>query len=312
MRRWDSLLGKYAESMLLRGLSSGFIRHSVRECERFGSWLRRGKPNANLEDIDFVELSRFVKSRSRFRSKATIAGVITCLRGFGEFLTQEKVWLKNPMKWLKGPKIEARAKIPRRLSQGSIEKLLQAAGRSHVRYHRHLWTTLLAVLYSTGLRRSELTHLDFSDWNGEESTLKIDGQKTGVERVIPVSETVWRCVEAYLPHRQNVLEKTENLQETALFVGRFGQRLRGNNIGPALHKLARRAGIPLVTLHQFRHSCASDLLESGVRLPYVQKMLGHACVQSTMRYLAISDPERRRAIEMHPINEILAGCGARI
>jgi integrase/recombinase XerD len=254
----------------------------------------------------------YVKSRSRFRSKSNAAAVVSRLRGLGEFLTLEKVWLKNPMKWLKGPKIEARAKLPRRLSKSSVEELLRAASRGHVHYHRHLWTTLLVVLYSTGLRRGELTLLNLADWNGEQSTLKICGRKTGVERILPVSEAVWRCVEAYLPHRQNVLEKTGNFQETALFVGKFGQRLQGNNVGTGLHKLAKRAGVPLVTLHQFRHSCASDLLESGVRLPYVQKMLGHASVESTMRYLAISDPERRRAIEMHPINEMLAACGASV
>lgn len=99
------------------------------------------------------------------------------------------------------------------------------------------------------------------------------------------------------------------LEETALFVNRRGRRLRGEGIGIALHKLARKAKVPLVTLHQFRHTCASDLLERGVQLPFVQKFLGHACVQSTIRYLAISDPERRRAIALHPINEILSTCG---
>jgi integrase/recombinase XerD len=63
--------------------------------------------------------------------------------------------------------------------------------------------------------------------------------------------------------------------------------------------------VPLVSLHQFRHTCASDLLESGVSLPEVQQMLGHATVVTTTRYLQIADPERARAIKKHPLNDYL-------
>ncbi len=309
MRRWDAVLTRYAEELVTRGLSPETIRHRVRECERFGVWLRRKKPAPNLEEIGFQMLVGYVKARSGFRAKATIAGTVSVLRCFGEYLVREKIWRKNEARWLKGPKIDGRSHVPRRISQESLQKLLAAAGTSYGHYHRHLWTTLLVVLYSTGLRRGELDRLDLEDWNGAESTLKIDGQKTGVERTVPVSESVWRCLEAYLPWRHNVLEKAGALNETSLFVNRFGRRICGERISVSLHKLARRADVPLVTLHQFRHTCASDLLESGVTLPFVQKVLGHACVESTMRYLAIGDPERRRAIEKHPINEILAQCG---
>lgn len=309
MRRWDTVLTRYGEEMTGRGLSSEFVRKSIRECERLGVWLRRRKPAPVLEDIDFQVLVGYLKARSRFRAKGTIASIVTGLRGLGEYLVREKIWRKNVARWLKGPKIDGRSRVPRRMSQESLQGLLKTAGQSHVQYHRHLWTTLLVVLYATGLRRGELGRLDLRDWNGTEGTLRIDGRKTGEERAIPVSESVWRCIEAYLPWRHNALEKAGAITETALFVNRFGRRIRGENVGTALHKLARRAGVPLVTLHQFRHTCASDLIESGVTLPFVQKMLGHACVQSTMRYLAIGDPERRRAIEKHPINEILAQCG---
>jgi integrase/recombinase XerD len=63
--------------------------------------------------------------------------------------------------------------------------------------------------------------------------------------------------------------------------------------------------VPLVSLHQFRHTCASDLLESGVSLPEVQQLLGHATVVTTTRYLQIADPERAKAIKLHPLNDHL-------
>jgi site-specific recombinase XerD len=65
------------------------------------------------------------------------------------------------------------------------------------------------------------------------------------------------------------------------------------------------ADVPLVSLHQFRHTCASDLLESGVSLPEVQQLLGHASVGTTTRYLQIADPARARAMQQHPLNDYL-------
>lgn len=60
-----------------------------------------------------------------------------------------------------------------------------------------------------------------------------------------------------------------------------------------------------ITLHQFRHSCASDLLAEGVRLPEIQAMLGHQTIATTMRYLHVADPQLHEAVRRHPINEIL-------
>jgi len=164
---------------------------------------------------------------------------------------------------------------------------------------------VLALLYGTGLRRGELERLDLEHWRREEGILKIDGRKTGQERSVPVSEGIWRCLEAYLPLRQNLLEKRGECREPALFLNRAGLRLSSQSLGLMVHRIAKRAAVPLVSLHQFRHTCASDLLESGVSLPKVQQMLGHATVVTTTRYLHIADPERARAMKRHPLNDYL-------
>ena len=72
-----------------------------------------------------------------------------------------------------------------------------------------------------------------------------------------------------------------------------------------MHRLAQRAKVPLVSLHQFRHTCASDLLENGASLPEVQTILGHKCVETTSRYLHIAGPERVAAMKKHPLNDYL-------
>lgn len=117
---------------------------------------------------------------------------------------------------------------------------------------------------------------------------------------------VWRCLEAYLPVRQAQLERAQRLDEAALLVNRRGQRLSGDAISRLVGQCAKRAGIPFVSLHQFRHACASDLLESGVRMPEVKAILGHAAIATTMRYVQVSGTARAEAMAKHPINELLA------
>jgi len=115
-----------------------------------------------------------------------------------------------------------------------------------------------------------------------------------------------RCLEAYLPQRQNVLAGLGVQREAALLINREGGRMSAQSLALLVHRLARRANVPLVSLHQFRHTCAADLLENGVSLPEVQQMLGHATVQTTTRYLQIADPERARAMQRHPLNDYLS------
>jgi integrase/recombinase XerC len=79
----------------------------------------------------------------------------------------------------------------------------------------------------------------------------------------------------------------------------------GHGINTLLHRLSGSAGVTHVTAHQFRHSCASDLLEAGVTIPEVQRILGHAAIESTVRYIAIADPQRAAAMSKHPVNRFL-------
>jgi site-specific recombinase XerD len=175
------------------------------------------------------------------------------------------VWRQNPLRWMKGPKVRPYNHLPQRIERAHMEALWGAAARMQGDYSRRLWVTVLALLYGTGLRRGELERLDLAAFDRAHAMLTIDGRKSGRERSVPVSELVYRCLEGYLPARHNLLERTGKLSLPALLVSRRGARLTGQAISNGIHTLARRAGVPLVSVHQFRHSCASDLLEAGVR-----------------------------------------------
>jgi len=312
MRRWDGLVDGYLNCCESRGLSEVTIETRRRELERFGGWLKRRRPRVRLDRVDGDLVVRYLRERAVFRSRATLAGVVSNLRIMGEHLVQEGVWRQNPLRWIRGPKLDRRRRLPKRIGSEHLKALFSAAQERRSVYARYQAVCLLSVLYGTGIRGGELERLEIGDWDSENAILKVDGQKTGKPRHIAVGEGVWRCIEAYLPHRHNQLEKSGCIEERALVVNRFGKRVNKQNIYTILKRLAVSAEVPQVTLHQFRHSCASDLLEAGVPLPQVQKYLGHAAIESTVRYLDVADTSRSEAMEKHPLNRFLGSKAAEV
>jgi site-specific recombinase XerD len=250
-------------------------------------------------------ITRYIESCSTFRAKATVYGTLSTMRGFGDYLVRQGLWTINPLRWMKGPKVTPYARLPKRIDRAHMEAMWREAAHRGGDYSSHLWVTVLAMLYGTGLRRGELERLDVDSFDHNEGILRIDGRKTGRERCVPLPEMVLRCLEAYLPRRHNQLERVGALGERALLVTRSGARLTGGAVSNGIHAISRRAGIAICSLHQFRHTCASDLLEAGVHLAQVQRILGHCGIATTVRYVHIADPQRREAMSVHPINDWL-------
>lgn len=267
--------------------------------------MKHRRPRPQLEKIEPSLLINYIEQRSAFRSKATVSGVVSKMRCMGEFLVREGYWAQNPFRWIKGPKLNPRSHSPGRISQTTMRKLWEAASGNRHDYSRSLWITVLAILYGAGIRRGELERLNVSNWNREEGILVVDGRKTGWERTVVLPDISRQCLESYLVQRHNQLERLKHLDEKALFVSREGLRLNGSVITQGIRRLTRRAGLEGITIHQFRHTCASDLLEAGLHVVQVQQILGHQSISTTVRYLHVSDPQRAAAIQSHPINDIL-------
>lgn len=305
MRRWDRLLDSYIEECRARGVSPECVRMINGRLERWGRWLKQRRPRVGIERIDADSITRYVESCSSFRAKATVYGTLSTMRGFGDYLVRQGLWRTNPLRWMKGPKVTPYSRLPKRIDREHMEAMWRVAAGRGGDYSTHLWVTVLAMLYGTGLRRGELERLDLDAFDRTEGTLRIDGRKSGRERCVPLPQMVLRCLEAYLPRRHNQLEQVGLLGERALLVTRNGIRLMGSSISNGIHAISRRAGVSLHSLHQFRHTCASDLLEAGVHLAQVQRILGHSGIATTVRYVHIADPQRRSAMSLHPLNEWL-------
>ena len=167
-----------------------------------------------------------------------------------------------------------------------------------------LLVAVLSILYSTGIRIGELERLRVQDWVREEGLLKIDGSKSNRERIIPVPGITYRSIEGYLSHRQNKLLITGKSHDR-LLANMYGNPLSGQQVRGRIARLCKRVEVSRITPHQFRHSCASDLLEAGVGILEVRSVLGHAYIGTTYRYTAIAGPARKEAISRHPINGML-------
>ncbi|QOV92112.1 tyrosine-type recombinase/integrase [Humisphaera borealis] len=309
MRNWDQLLDRYMEQYAARGIAVETVANVRRELERLGCWLKNRRPRPRIEDVGSDLLQDYLQRRGSWKAKATLSGVMSTVRGFGEFLVLQGAWVSNPLRWMKGPKLRMYDRIPRRIGGKAQQDLWQEAAKVREEYHRYLWLASLSLLYGTGLRRGELHRLNLSDWSGQEGTLRVDGRKTRRERSVALPELTWRCIESYLPRRQNHLLALGIREESALLIDKDGGRLSGGAISRGIGRLVKRAGIDHVTLHQFRHSCASDLLGKGVKLPEIQRLLGHQTVSTTVRYLHVADPERHAAVARHPINQMLGLAG---
>jgi integrase/recombinase XerD len=305
MRRWDRLLDSYIEEYRARGVSPQSVAYTEARLNRWGRWLKGRRPRIAIERIDPEMITRYIANCSSFRAKATVYATLSSMRGFGDYLVRQGLWKINPLRWMKGPKVTPYSRLPKRIDHAHMEALWREAANRHGAYTSHLWVTVLAMLYGTGLRRGELQRLNLDAFDRTEGTLRIDGRKTGQERCVPLPEMVLRCLEAYLPLRHNQLEEVGLCGECALLVSRSGKRLTGGAISNGIHAISRRAQVPIHSLHQFRHSCASDLLESGVHLAQVQRILGHCGIATTVRYVHIADPQRRAAMTLHPINDWL-------
>jgi site-specific recombinase XerD len=306
MKQYDALVEAYSKRCEVRNIGAETIYSRRREIERFGLWVKRKRPRPRLENINAEIILDYLNIVSTFKAKSTVYAKFSNLRCFFDFLVQENIWKKNPLKWIRGPKMILNSHVPKSLGQSEVERLFEACFKSRDPIFQYSLPTIFLALYSLGLRRGEVLRLNFDCWDRKEKSLKVLNSKSGHERLMPVPESLERALEAYVPIRQNSLAEKQIYDEPALFINRFGERLSAHAITTHFKRCARKAGIKQFSLHQLRHTCATNLLSKGVPIMEVKLVLGHACIDTTLRYTHVAGPERWAAIQKHPLNEFLS------
>jgi len=258
-----------------RRLSDLTCKHYRRDIGALADWCDK----AGIEtwaELDDERIRSF--SAAAFRkglSPRSIQRRLSAARSFFRYLLREKHVLKNPVHSVSAPK--AGKRLPENLDADRMARLLDIKGDGALVARDR---AMLELLYSSGLRLSELTGLNLGDVDVADGTVTVTG-KGSKERIVPVGKFALQALRTWLKERPALAD----VDERAIFVSQRGKRISPRSVQARVEHWARRQGIDMrVYPHLFRHSFATHLLESSHDLRGVQELLGHANISTTQVY----------------------------
>lgn len=229
--------------------------------------------------------------------RASLARKLASLKSFGSYLERRGVSDRNPAKSVKTPKTDK--KQPVFMTRGEMDALLSVDVEMAMIPLRN--RAIVELMYSSGIRLSELHGLDLDDLDRHESVVHVVG-KGDKPRIIPVGKPAFAAVAAYLPHRDNTLREVGHSGQRALFIGRRGTRLSRRSVQRAVTgHLEAVSEKEHLSPHALRHTFATHLLDNGADIRAVQEMLGHTSLATTQKYTHVSRDRLIRAYRLaHP------------
>lgn len=246
-----------------------------------------------LDQIDSHHIRSFVgRLHGRGLGGRTLARMLSAWRGFYRYLARDHGHARNPVRGVRAPK--AAKRLPKALSPDEAARLMEVPAESVLALRDK---AMLELLYSSGLRLSELTGLDLPGIDFGDATVRVTG-KGAKTRIVPVGSHALGALRAWLGPRAALAPA----EEPALFVGRAGRRLTPRAVQARVRYWALRLGLPSrVHPHVLRHSFASHVLQSSADLRAVQEMLGHASIATTQVYTRLDFQHLAKAYDAaHP------------
>ena len=278
-----------------KGLSANTVSAYRRDLVKFENYAKKRK--LSLEGVTRDDLVDFLASlfRQKLESR-TVARHLVTLRNFFRFaLTQELITV-DPALNLESPKI--RRSLPGYLRLEEIERLLaQPDDKTPIGLRDR---AMLDVLYSTGLRVSELIGLRVMDLDRAVGCVRCIG-KGDKERIVPIGKKALALVDRYLRDaRPKLVPAGKQVNSPTLFINRRGSTLSRVGVWKILSAYGRSAGLRVpLTPHMLRHSFATHLLEGGADLRSVQLMLGHSDISTTQIYTHVVEERLKQIYKAH-------------
>ena len=272
-RRWiDGYLAHLARE---RRLSPHTSSNYARDVVALADYLERGNVT-DWKRVDSQHVRMFAaRAHAGGLSPRSVQRRLSAVRGYFNYLVREGVAASNPAVEIRAPK--AARRLPGTLDVDQIAQLLEAPKGDALAVRDR---AIMELFYSSGLRLAELVGLGLTDVDLVDRTARVLG-KGAKTRIVPVGRKACEAIRAWLRERGALA----GIDETALFVGRNGDRLKSRAVQLRIAYWARRAGLPSrVYPHLFRHSFATHLLESSKDLRGVQELLGHADISTTQVY----------------------------
>lgn len=295
MQQGKDIISKYKTWLRLeKSLSANSIDAYLTDLDKLTRFIEsEGKEYA---DITYQDLQQFVAQlRDIGIHPRSQARIISGIKSFYRFMLLDDYITVDPTELLESPKIGL--KLPEVLTVSEINDILDSIDLSLPEGQRN--RAMLEVLYSCGLRVSELITLRYSDVYFDEGFIKVEG-KGSKQRLVPISDTAIREIKNYLLDRNGVVVKKGF--EDILFLSRRGTVLSRIMVFHIIKQQTEMAGVHKnVSPHTFRHSFATHLLEGGANLRAIQDMLGHEKITTTEIYTHIDRQFLRKEIlEHHP------------
>jgi integrase/recombinase XerC len=263
-----------------RNYSEHTVRAYITDLVQFMNFLKKNRSPVDTKNIDItkieeIDVREFIGGLYKKNSKASISRKLTSIRTFIEFLIREGNITRNSAKLVPIPKRERRA--PAFLTVDEVFVLVEKPDDSEVLGLRD--RAILELLYSSGLRVSELSSIKIGDTDLTSSFVKVLG-KGGVERIVPIGSKAIDAIKYFLEKRNELTPKVDYM-----FINSRGGRLSVRSIARIVKKYASLSGIPKnISPHVLRHTFATHLLGSGADLRAIQEMLGHKSLSTTQRY----------------------------
>lgn len=241
------------------------------------------------QDFTLGVIRSFLASLAAGRpARNTMLRKIAALRSFARYLVEQGKLTQNPFKLLPAPKRERL--LPKFLTPEETTRLIDTAAQKGRQAARN--RALFELIYSSGLRRSEVTGLKIRDVDFFNGVVKVLG-KGNKERFVPVTDAALKAIKDYLSTRQNPQP------QDALFLNKNGAALTGDGLAFVFKNLAIQSGLARkVSPHSLRHSFATHLLNNGCDLRSLQEMLGHKSLAATQVYTHVS-LEKLKSVYQH-------------
>ena len=275
---------------LSTGASKNTLAAYRSDLKIFNKWLA-GK---SFISVNSKHIQDYFSDRQKNNiSSSSQARILTCLHSFYQYLLANQLIKKDPTEQLSHPKLEK--KLPVFLNIQEVEKLLEAPSSSSLFGQRD--RAMLELLYSCGLRVSELINLSYHNINLKEEFIRIHG-KGNKERVLPMGEMAIDYLMKYETNARPMLLK--NGQSDSYFLSNRGSAMSRQNFFYIIKAYANQVGIdkPL-SPHSLRHAFATHLVQKGADLRSVQLMLGHSDISSTQLYTHIQNAQLKAQHAKH-------------
>ena len=258
-----------------RNVSPHTLAAYGRDLKQLAEFVGREKgEGAQARDVDHLLLRRYLALLGKRARKSSIGRKLAAIRTFFRFLLRRGIIARNPAELIATPKREQRLPFHLDIDQATTLVEAPADDQKHALRDR----AILELLYSSGLRVSELTGLDIGDLDLAGGMVRVLG-KGGKERIVPVGSRAVEAIRAYL------ILRGELAGSGALFLNTRGERINRRGVARIVDAhVLRIAAFKRISPHVLRHTFATHLLEGGADLRAIQELLGHASLSTTQKY----------------------------